>query len=223
MIKKIIFFQNVKKDTKEFYKDSNDELNKKTAKDYFDNYLKLYEDDSLTTYTDKYCIEHQKDCLFNYDLNMKFFSQIKYKDFEKIINKLKRKFKKLIEITDLTDYKEKSGIYILILDDYKQMYIGQTEDINKRITQHWRKRKEFDRLIFGSKETSILSIDSFGALDTTRILVYETKSHLKLEEEIVDFVPKEYLLNRTKGGDRGDSMREIAVNTIGSRNNRKLI
>ena len=207
------------------YRDSDDLFLRNLSKSYFENYLKVFQDDTLMTYTDEYCIKQQERCLINYDLNMRFFSKIKYEDFEKVIKKLKKKFKKLLETTDLSIYGKKAGIYILILDDYKQMYVGQTSDIKKRVLQHWRNKKEFFRLIFGKVETSVLSIDSFGALDTTRILVYETDniySQYDIEEKITDFVPKEYLLNRTKGGDRGMSESEMIINTIGTMNKRHL-
>ncbi|CAI3796766.1 hypothetical protein NKCBBBOE_01658 [Pseudarthrobacter sp. MM222] len=42
-------------------------------------------------------------------------------------------------------------------------------DIRTRIKRHWSGTKQFDRLIFGTKESSILSIDSFWPLDTMRI------------------------------------------------------
>ncbi len=66
---------------------------------------------------------------------------------------------------------------MLVLDEYKQVYIGQSTDIKSRILHHRSKKKPFDRLIFGSVENSILSIDSFGALDTTRIYI-SYKKHL---------------------------------------------
>ncbi len=207
------------------YEHSNEVFYQKWAKSYFDNYLNVFEDETLTTYTDKYCTEHQKNCLINYDLNMSFFNKIKYSDFEKMLYKLKKRFKKLEEIEDLSNYEKKGGIYILILDEYKQIYIGKSNDIKKRILQHWTQKKKFFKLIFGKKETSVLSIDSFGALDTTRIFVYEIEEYkqLDLEEKIVAYVPQEYLLNRTKGGDRGFLENEIVVNTLGTMNKRKLL
>lgn len=208
------------------YKNSNEISKQKMAKSYFENYLKVFENNSLTTFTDSYCIAYQNECLINYDLNMKFFSKIKYKDFEKMINSLKKQFKELMEIDDLSIYDKKPGLYILVLDKYKQVYVGQTKNIKKRIMQHWTKRKEFFKLIFGDVKTSVLSIDSFGALDTTRILIYEMEdllSQLELEEKITKFIPNEYLLNRTKGGDRGFFDDEIRINTIGTMNRRNLI
>lgn len=208
------------------YKHSDKEFLQKWSKEYFNNYLNVFEDETLTTYTDKCCIEHQKNCLINYDLNMNFFNKIKYIDFEKMISKLRKKFKRLEEVRDLANYGGKGGIYILILDEYKQIYIGKSNNIKKRILEHWTRKKEFFKLIFGKTETSVLSIDSFGALDTTRIFVYEMDDlyeQLNLEEKIVDYVPQEYLLNRTKGGDRGLFVNEIAVNTLGTMNRRKLL
>lgn len=196
----------------------------KYSKSYFDNYLNVFEDETLKTYTDKYCIEHQKNCLINYDLNMNFFNKIKYSDFEKIISKIRKRFKKLEEIEDLKNYEKKGGIYILILDEYRQIYVGQSNNIKKRILQHWTKRKEFDKLIYGKKETSVLSIDSFGALDTTRIFVIDNlNEQMYLEEKIVDYIPQKYLLNRTKGGDRGLEKDEILINTKGTMNRRALM
>lgn len=207
------------------YKQLNDTFFQKISKFYFDNYLNVFEDETLATYTDKYCIEHQKDCLINYDLNMNFFDKIKYSDFEKMLSKLRNKFKKLKEIKDLSNYEKKEGLYILILDEYKQIYIGISKDIKKRILQHWNRKKEFSKLIFGDVETSVLSIDSFGALDTTRILVYESGKYkqLELEEKITNYIPQEYLLNRTKGGYRGFSEEETIVNTLSTMNRRKLM
>ena len=101
-------------------------------------YLKINRDEHAEidnknhSLSDEYCIKQQERCLINYDLNMRFFSKIKYEDFEKVIKKLKKKFKKLVETTDLSIYGKKEGIYILILDDYKQMYVGQTSDIKKK-------------------------------------------------------------------------------------------
>ncbi len=113
---------------------------------------------------------------------------------------------KFIEIIDLSEVSNKKGAYILVLDKYKQVYIGVSTSengIKGRILQHWSKMKEFDRLIFGSVETSILSIDSFGALDTTRIFYKELKRYQDLnayERKLVVEFKLKYRLNRISGG-----------------------
>ena len=78
-------------------------------------------------------------------------------------------------------------------------------------------KKDFDRLIFGKKDKSILSIDSFGALDTTRIFVktISMARNLYLEEEkiVADFDSK-YRLNRVAGGinsENNESIRNLKL------------
>ena len=44
--------------------------------------------------------------------------------FEAQLNKLKKKYKKLVEVKDLGLYKQKEGIYVLVLDEYHVCYIG---------------------------------------------------------------------------------------------------
>ena len=58
-------------------------------------------------------------------------------------------------------------------------------------------------LVGESVDTSILSIDSFGALDTTRIFYRELKWHQNLDEYEDKFVKQfdpDYRLNRVSGG-----------------------
>ena len=111
---------------------------------------------------------------------------------------------------DLKEVNNVEGIYILVLDEYKQVYIGISNNIKKRILQHWSDKKDFDRLLFGDKEKSILSIDSFGALDTTRIF-YKEFSYFddiySAEYNVVAKFKDKYKLNRVDGGlnSEGDS------------------
>ena len=71
--------------------------------------------------------------------------------------------------------------------------------------QHWSKQKPFDRLIFGGVDKSVLSIDCFGALDTTRIYVLETTSLDSSERLAVTKMPAHFRLNRIGGGTINDN------------------
>lgn len=156
-------------------------------------------------YTDEFVNLHYNDCMYNYDLNMKFFDKLDSDIFNKKLDKIIKKYN-LIEVKNL-DSLVASGVYIMVLDEYKQVYIGISKDIKKRIIKHWNTKKEFDRLIFGSKDKSVLSIDSFGALDTTRIFIKEVKWFQNLdmmEEKIVAAFDKDYSLNRVRGGLNSD-------------------
>lgn len=154
------------------------------------------------TYTDKYVEEQYNDCMYNYDLNMKYFSKLDREEFSKYIKGFTKKYR-FIEVVDLNELKEKRGVYILVLDEFKQAYMGISNDAKKRIMQHWSKKKEFDRLLHGDKDHSILSIDSFGILDTTRIYFKEisfSQDINKIEEKIINKFDCKYLLNRVGGG-----------------------
>lgn len=154
------------------------------------------------TYTDEYVQKHYEDCMYNFDLNMKYFNSLDSKEFNRMLNEIIEKHD-LKDVVDLKEYNKVRGLYILVLDEYKQVYVGVSDDIKHRIITHWSAKKEFDRMIFGRKENSILSIDSFGALDTTRIFVKTGLSEMKMyssEAQIVSDVDGRYCLNRVAGG-----------------------
>jgi len=167
---------------------------------------KYFEDEECRVYSDSYCQEHQEKCLINFDKNMAFFKQIPKTEFETALQKLIGSNKKIKQVFNLNDCKEMRGIYILVLDEYKQIYIGQAVDIKRRVMQHWSKQKQFDRLIFGNANNSVLSIDSFGALDTTRIYVLETDGLDSFERIAVKKFPAHLKLNRIGGGTISDNL-----------------
>lgn len=153
-------------------------------------------------YSDEWCNEHLKNCLENYDLNMEYFSLLDHDDFNKELDKFLKNNRSFTEVFDLNLYDGKSGYYIMVFDEYCQVYIGTTDDIKKRIRQHWSKRKSFDRLLFpiGAVDSSILSIDSFMAFDTTRIFAYTTIRTYDREDEFINQFSAEFVSNRIAGG-----------------------
>lgn len=116
------------------------------------------------------------------------------------------------EVTDLNLLREVSGIYIMVLDEYAQIYIGKSDNMKTRIMGHWSKTKEFDRLIFGGVNNSVLSIDSFRAFDTTRIYVYPTNKSEIAEDMIINQFDHRYILNRTVGGSLEGGLIEAIAN-----------
>lgn len=159
-----------------------------------------FEDEECKFYTDSFCQEWQEKCLINFDKNMEFFKQIPREAFNAALEQLIGSNKNAQQIFDLNDCKKMHGIYVLVLDKYKQVYIGQSRDIKSRIISHWNKQKEFDRLLWGGLNHSVLSIDSFGALDTTRIFVLETDLLDASERFAVHKMPPHFRLNRIGGG-----------------------
>jgi hypothetical protein len=164
--------------------------------------IDIYEDEEGKIYSDEWCKKQLRDCLENYDLNMKYFSLLSHDEFNAEISKFLENNKRFVEAFDLNLYDKKSGYYIMVLDEYCQVYIGTTDDIKKRIRQHWSKSKPFDRLLFpmGDVNSSLLSIDSFRALDTTRIFAYTTKRTFDMEDKFINQFSSKFVCNRIGGG-----------------------
>lgn len=158
--------------------------------------------------TDEECEELQKRALYNFDLNMEFYKKLDKNKFNEEIKKFLSTHSEFVEVTNLNDYKNIIGIYIMVLDEYKQVYIGMTTakyGIKYRIQSHWNNVKTLDRLVFYDINESILSIDSFRHLDTTRIFVctdIDKDDLYSKEYELIEsaFSP-EFLTNRITGGD----------------------
>jgi hypothetical protein len=185
-----------------------------------DNYIKVKNKSTLRkgmVYDDSFINKHIENCLYNYDLSLEYFRSLSKEEFNKELMNFVSKTKFFKEITDLVPLSGISGYYIMVLDEYSQAYIGRGIDIKGRIQTHWSRQMDFDRLIFGSKENSILSIDSFRAHDTTRIFVYPTHEHVKYEDKFINMFNENYLLNRTSGG-KLSGLREVIIN----RKTRKL-
>lgn len=166
-----------------------------------------YTDEKGTSYTDEWCKEYQQLILQNFDLNMRFFASLNHDEFQAELDAFLKENKNFVEVTDLTEYRGVSGYYIMVLDKYCQLYIGQATDIKRRIQEHWLFGRHFDRLLFPAYavKESILSIDSFRALDTTRIYVYPTMNINVFEDMYINSFPPQYVTNRIAGGIPSDA------------------
>jgi hypothetical protein len=110
----------------------------------------------------------------------------------------------MVELTDLNDWDGIPGVYVMVLDNHRQAYVGVTESVGgvkARIRQHWSSSKSFDTLLWGKVNESIIAIDSFRALDTTRIFAAKVRNPLGLENRVIESLPRQFLLNRIMGGD----------------------
>lgn len=126
---------------------------------------------------------------------MKQLSNNSEKGFQEAVSKFLNENPGFKEITDLNIVNEISGLYILILDEYKVCYIGQTQNIKKRIMSHWSKKDYF----------SGTGIDMFKAKDTTRIYVFPMNEKDYNMIDMFEFlstksIPDQYKLNVLSGG-----------------------
>lgn len=137
----------------------------------------------------------------NFDYNMNFYSKLSKIEFDDMIGNLIKE-SSFVEIANLQEYSEVSGLYAMIIGEYCQIYIGKADNIKKRILRHWSQIMPLDRLIFGDIKCSRIGIDSFRALDTSKILVYPLKldEAAVLEKEYIEKISDKFLINRTIGG-----------------------
>lgn len=168
-------------------------------------------------YNEEFIKRNKEAILKNLNLNLKFYTELDSEEFNKNLDKV-LKLKKnngLKKVTDLKEYIGKKGIYIMVLDKYKQIYIGQSKrDVVERIINHWKRKVEFENFLIGKVNESKLSIDTFGMLDTTRIyiedidpLYYNNSEKIdKREEYLINSIPEQYLINKVGGGLRLDGI-----------------
>ncbi|PVE58825.1 hypothetical protein [Microbacterium testaceum] len=162
-----------------------------------------FEDADHRILSDEWCQRHRALALENFDLNMQFFERLDRGSFEAAVARMLETVPGLTEIYDLGPWEKKAGLYVMVLDEYKQMYVGHTgaaNGVKARIRQHWSSSKAFDRLLWGTVEGSILSIDSFRALDTTRIFVAKPRNRELAEAKLIRAIGREFLANRVYGG-----------------------
>lgn len=186
--------------------------------------LKFEKEGDKLVLSEEYCKKYQDMCLQNYDLNMKFIKKLNHKTFEKMLDKFVKKYN-MMEVKDLKECKKKTGIYMAVLDNFNQLYIGQTtKDLKERILNHWKLKPKFDRLLFGKVTESVIPYDSYGALDTTRIfIIYEQdkKKIDQIEKNLVQEIPQKYQTNRIGGGIHLDTIKDL-LDTVNTMNLRKL-
>lgn len=166
-----------------------------------------YVDYMGTKYREEWCKEYRKLCLKNYDLNMKYFSLLDKQEFNDTLNEYLNSHRNFVKVTDLSEYYGACGYYIMVLDEYKQIYIGKSDDLTRRIRTHWSNMKAFDRTLFPmyNYRGSVFSIDFFRALDTTRIYIWERSLSERLESKLISDFPAKFLTNRI-GGDISEAL-----------------
>lgn len=194
-------------------------INKKPSLPKFESLVEknAYVDDTATEYSLSWCEGYRELCLKNYDLHMKYYSTLDSQGFSNAIMCFLKKYKKFCEIDSLLDYEGIAGYYLMVLDEYKQVYIGKSDNIKRRVQQHWANTKAFDRTLFPmyAVDTSCFSVDFFRAIDTTRIFVWKRKFLEGIERELIENFPQEFCCNRI-GGDITSGIEALA--TIKKRN-----
>ncbi|OMD76838.1 GIY-YIG nuclease family protein [Paenibacillus odorifer] len=138
-----------------------------------------------------------------FDLNMKYFESLSRDNFNEELDKLVET-NNFARIVDLNSVNGVSGYYIMVLDDYCQIYIGIARNLRGRIMEHWSKNVPLNKLFSGVETGGLLPIDCFRALDTTRIFVcignednYSEDNMINMmhEDRLIYQFPVDYCLN----------------------------
>lgn len=167
----------------------------------WDREASAFEDEEHRVYTDEWCERQRINALENYDLNMQFFQTLSSETLESMLKRMLTKRKTMREVHTLRDLEGVEGVYVLVLDAYRQAYVGKAQNMRERIRRHWTGTKPFDRLLFGHKHESVIGLDAFRILDTTRIFAYKTSRPYPAEAAVVKSFSPDYLLNRIGGGE----------------------
>lgn len=161
--------------------------------------------------------------LENFDRTMAYCDRLDQGAFADAIEAVRGRFPQLEAVEDLGRWRDVHGVYVMVLDRYRQAYVGLARSrggIRQRILVHWQRKLAFNRLLSGPAAESILSIDSFRALDTTRILAAATgrpreagarEAASRLERAVFEALPGEFLCNRTLAGDLPGGLHEAMV------------
>lgn len=160
----------------------------------------MYRDVDYREHSDLFCVAWRDKALVNFDLSMAYFGSLDRKEFNEALGSLLAQDHGLQEVKDLREYDQQAGVYVMIFDEYKTMYIGQSTDIRKRVKKHWTGRKPFDRLIFGTEFDSVFPVDEFRPLDNSRIYALKTDDYYEVERELTELADRRFTLNRINGG-----------------------
>lgn len=159
-----------------------------------------FRDEDQTRFSDAFLLWNRDRALRNLDLSLAYFDTLDAADFETALDAVLAKGRSLKPVEDLDAWEGVEGVYVMVFDRFKQTYIGQSNNVRKRIRQHWIGRKSFDRLVYGTPYDSILPVDELRALDTTRLYAARSRNRDALEERLERAADTRFTLNRTAGG-----------------------
>lgn len=160
-----------------------------------------YRDDAQTQHSDAYLLIQRDSALVNFDLSMRYFDSLDDGDFNTALQHVLTTVPTFQPVDSLRGWDGVAGAYVMVFDEYRQFYVGQSNDIRTRIKRHWSGRKSFDRLLFGTKYDSILPVDELRALDTTRIYAAKSRNPHAVEQRAEQAADRRYCLNRMSGGE----------------------
>lgn len=157
-------------------------------------------DEEQTRFSDAFLLWNRDRALRNLDVSLAYFNTLDADEFETALTAVLSKGRSLRPVEDLTEWEGVEGVYVMVFDKFKQLYVGQSTNIRKRVRHHWTGRKGFDRLVWGTPYDSILPVDELRALDTTRLYAVRSLHPDALETRLERAADPRFTVNRTAGG-----------------------
>lgn len=162
-------------------------------------------------YSNEKYLEYKRDIdkyVENVLINIHTLKELSHHDFEKELSRVIKKYH-FKEVDDISSYK--NCLYLIVLDEYKQFYVGKAvTSLKNRMRKHWTaKIIPAKHLWNGGFEASRIKFDDFKMFDATRIFVCEDIKTMLIEnkDEASD---RRIEINNTAGFDHFDEMNDLA-------------
>jgi predicted phage gp36 major capsid-like protein len=68
---------------------------------------------------------------------MRYSESLDADEFEAALEHILTKGSDVQAVESLPDWDDVEGAYVMVFDEYKQFYIGQSNNVGKRIKPHW--------------------------------------------------------------------------------------
>lgn len=166
--------------------------------------------------TDEYGNERYKEYIHDIDkyvqnvsINLESFLKLNKNDFESEIGRIVSKYH-FVQVENISSFK--NCLYLVILDDYKQFYVGKSErSLKNRMRKHWTAKIVPGRHLWdGGFESSRIKFDDFKIFDTTRIFVCDDIQRI-INENKVEANDKRIEITNTFGFEHFDEMNSLAI------------
>ncbi len=166
--------------------------------------------------TDEYSTERYKEYIRDIDkyvqnvsFNLDFFQKLNKNDFENEIARIVSKYH-FTEVEDISSYK--NCLYLIILDDFNQFYVGKSErSLKNRMRKHWTAKIIPGRHLWnGGFESSRIKFDDFKMFDTTRIFVCEDILGI-INDNKAEAEDKRIEITNTFGVERFEEMNALTI------------
>lgn len=195
---------------------SNDVLSERlTTKQFRVEFLQEVEKEPKKR-TDEFSVKNYEEYIHDIDkyvqnvsFNLETFQSLNKSDFEKELNRIVSRYH-FVEVNDISSYK--NCLYLIVLDDYNQFYVGKSErSLKNRMRKHWTAKIVPGRHLWnGGFESSRIKFDDFKMFDTTRIFVCEDIQTI-INENIIEANDRRIEVTNTFGLERFDEMNALGI------------